>query len=60
MTLLTVPVVVGQGTRLFPATGPDVALDLVDSRATPKGVTIQVYRPTGHPQYETATPTPST
>ena len=60
ITLLTVPVVVGQGTRLFPDTGPDTALDLVDSRATPKGVTIQVYRPTGRPQYETATPTPST
>jgi len=53
--LLTYPVVVGQGTRLFPATGPDTALDLVDSRATPKGVTIQVYRPTGRPQYATAT-----
>ena len=55
ITLLTVPVVVGQGTRLFPDTGPDMALDLVDSRATPKGVTIQVYRPTGRPQYATAT-----
>jgi dihydrofolate reductase len=53
--LLTYPVVIGQGTRLFPDTGPDTALDLVDSRATPKGVTIQVYRPTGRPQYETAT-----
>jgi dihydrofolate reductase len=53
--LLTYPVVVGQGTRLFPATGPDMALELVDSRATPIGVTIQVYRPTGRPQYATAT-----
>jgi dihydrofolate reductase len=53
--LLTYPVVVGQGTRLFPATGPDTALELVDSRATPIGVTIQVYRPTGRPQYATAT-----
>jgi dihydrofolate reductase len=57
MTLFTFPVVVGQGTRLFPDTGPDRALDLVDSRATPKGVTIQVYRPTGRPQYATATAT---
>jgi dihydrofolate reductase len=55
ITLLTYPVIVGQGTRLFPATGPDTALDLVDSRATPSGVTIQVYRPTGLPQYATAT-----
>ena len=55
ITLLTYPVVVGQGTRLFPATGPDIALDLVESRSTPKGVTIQIYRPTGRPQYATDT-----
>jgi dihydrofolate reductase len=53
IVLLTYPVVVGQGTRLFPAAGPDTALELVDSRATPSGVTIQVYRPTGRPQYAT-------
>jgi dihydrofolate reductase len=55
MSLFTFPVVVGQGTRLFPDTGPDRALDLADSRATPKGITIQVYRPAGRPQYTTAT-----
>jgi dihydrofolate reductase len=53
--LLTYPVVVGQGTRLFPDTGPDTALGLLDWRATSGGVTIQVYRPTGRPQYATAT-----
>src|SRR5438093_6854583 len=53
--LLTVPMVVGQGTRLFPATGPDIALDVVDSRVTPKGVAIQVYRPTGAPRCATDT-----
>jgi len=58
--LLTYPVVIGQGTRLFPTTGPDTALDLVDVRTTPKGLTIQVYRPTGRPQYEPATPDTST
>ena len=51
MTLLIVPVVLGQGTRLFPADGPDIALDLIESRADSKGVTIQVYRPAGRPQY---------
>jgi dihydrofolate reductase len=56
ITLLVCPVVVGQGTRLFPDSGPDIALEVVESRSTPKGVTIQVYRPTGRPQYETATP----
>ena len=55
ITLLVCPVVIGQGTRLFPDTGPDAALDLVESRSTPKGVTIQVYRPTGRPQYAIAT-----
>ncbi|WP_433445075.1 dihydrofolate reductase family protein [Nonomuraea sp. CA-141351] len=53
MNLLIVPVVVGQGVRLFPETGLDIALDLVDSRAFSKGITIQVYRPTGRPQYAT-------
>jgi dihydrofolate reductase len=57
VTLLTYPAVIGQGTRLFPDTGPDTALDLVESRSTPSGVTIQVYRPTGRPQYATATAT---
>ena len=51
MTLVIVPVVVGQGMRLFPDTGPDMALDLVESRAFPKGITLQVYRPAGRPQY---------
>jgi dihydrofolate reductase len=53
MNVLIVPVIVGQGTRLFPDTGPDMALDLVESRAFPKGITIQAYRPAGRPQYAT-------
>jgi dihydrofolate reductase len=53
--LLTYPVVVGQGTRLFADNGPDTALDLVDSRAFPNGITLQVYRPTGRPQYAPGT-----
>jgi dihydrofolate reductase len=56
INLFTFPVVVGQGTRLFPDTGRDIALELVGSQeATPSGVTIQVYRPTGRPRYGTAT-----
>ena len=50
MILFTFPVVVGQGTRLFPDTGRDRALELVESRASSSGVTIQVYRTTGRPQ----------
>ena len=53
ITLLIVPVILGQGTRLFPATGPDIALDLAESRADSKGVMVQVYRPAGRPQYAT-------
>jgi dihydrofolate reductase len=53
INLFTYPVVVGQGTRLFPDTGPDIALDLVDSRAFPKGITLQVYRSAGRPEYAT-------
>ena len=49
--LLIVPVVLGQGARLFPDAGPDLALDLIDSRAFPKGITSQTYRPAGRPQY---------
>ncbi len=56
MILLTYPVIVGQGTRLFPADGPDSALELVESRATPGGVTVQVYRPAGRPRYATEVP----
>jgi dihydrofolate reductase len=54
MNLLIVPVVVGQGTRLFPDAGPDAALELLGSRTTASGVTIQVYRPSGRPEYGTA------
>jgi dihydrofolate reductase len=52
LTLLTFPVIVGDGTRLFPETGPDRALEFVDSQEpTPTGVTLQTYRPVGRPRY---------
>jgi dihydrofolate reductase len=51
INLFTYPVVVGQGTRLFPDSGRDAALALAESRATSSGVIIQVYRPTGRPDY---------
>jgi dihydrofolate reductase len=43
--LLIVPVILGRGARLFPTEGPVTALELVDSRADSRGVTIAVYRP---------------
>ncbi|MDO8107637.1 dihydrofolate reductase family protein [Isoptericola sp. b441] len=54
MTLIVVPVILGQGVRLFPDSGPDLALDLVESHVDTKGVSVQVYRPAGRPQYATA------
>jgi len=53
MTLLVVPVLLGQGSRLFPDSGPHIALDLVESRVDSKGVTIHLYRPAGRAQYPT-------
>jgi dihydrofolate reductase len=53
MNLLIIPIIVGEGARLFPDNGPDLALDLIESRAFPKGITLQVYRPAGRPQYAT-------
>ena len=55
INLFTFPVVVGQGTRLFPDIGPYRSLELVQSRSTPGGVTIQAYRPAGRPQYGVST-----
>ncbi|MCP2351894.1 dihydrofolate reductase family protein [Nonomuraea roseoviolacea] len=54
MILIVVPVILGQGARLFPENGPDLALDLAESRVDTKGVTIQVHRPAGRPRYATA------
>lgn len=52
LDLVIYPAVIGQGTRLFPDSGPDSALELVASRATSGGVTIQNYRPLGRrPEY---------
>lgn len=49
--LLVFPVVVGQGKRLFPDSGPDLALELVETRSFPKGIILQTYRPNGRPHY---------
>lgn len=59
LDLLTYPVVVGQGTRLFPETGPDIALELVNLRTTSGGITIQTYRLAGRPKYATSPAAPN-
>ena len=55
MNLIIFPVILGQGIRLFPDVGNDFALQLVESSVKPNGVTIQVYRPKGRPEYSTIT-----
>ncbi|PLP57299.1 deaminase [Mesorhizobium loti] len=55
LDLVTYPIIVGQGTRLFPTSGPDVALDLITSRIISAGITVQTYRPAGRPQYQLTT-----
>lgn len=51
LELLVYPVVVGQGKRLFPESGPDLALELLEFRAFPRGITLQIFRPAGRPHY---------
>jgi dihydrofolate reductase len=40
--LVIYPVVIGQGTRLFPDSGPDGALDLVNSLTTSRGIAFRL------------------
>lgn len=54
INIFTYPLILGQGRRLFPETGPDKALELVESRVTPSGIIIQNYRIVGQPQYRRA------
>jgi dihydrofolate reductase len=51
LNLLVFPVIVGAGRRLFPDSGVATGLALDESRTTPSGVTISVYRPTGRPEF---------
>ena len=59
LDLLIYPVIIGQGTRLFSDSGPDIALELVSSRTTSRGITIQTYRTAGRPEYARATADPN-
>jgi dihydrofolate reductase len=51
--LMIFPVIVGEGRRLFPDRGVATGLELLDSRTTPSGVAILVYRPTGRAEFGT-------
>jgi dihydrofolate reductase len=52
LNLLIFPVIVGAGRRLFPDSGIATGLALEESRTTPSGVAISVYRPVGRPEFE--------
>lgn len=54
LNLLFFPVIVGDGLRLFPEQGQTHGLTLLDSTATPSGVTIQTYRPAGRATFGNA------
>lgn len=47
MELMFIPVIHGQGARLFANSGPNIAMKLVDTLIDSKGVTIQTYRSAG-------------
>jgi len=57
INLFVAPVIIGQGTRLFPESGPDRALELTECTAVSNGVIVQAYRPSGRPQYGTTSDT---
>jgi dihydrofolate reductase len=54
LNLLVFPVIVGAGPRLIPDQGSATRRALDDSRTTPSGVRVSVYRPTGRPEFGTA------
>ena len=51
LNLIVFPVIVGAGRRLFPDEGVATGLALDESRTTPSGVSISVYRTTGRPEF---------
>ena len=54
LNLRIVPVVVGEGMRLFPERGQSHDLTLVESLTTPAGVTFQTYRLSGRATFANA------
>ena len=57
INLFIAPVIIGQGTRLFPDSGQDTALDLAESKTMSNGVIVQLYQTKGRPQYGATTDT---
>ncbi|MFC7463945.1 dihydrofolate reductase family protein [Brachybacterium sp. GCM10030252] len=51
LRLVVAPVVVGQGRRLFPDGAAPLGFELMSSRTTPQGLTIQVFETRGRPDF---------
>jgi dihydrofolate reductase len=47
VVLLTFPVMIGRGKRVFSDLAPASELKLIDSRSTPQGVLVSTYKPAG-------------
>ena len=54
LNLRIYPVVVGEGSRLFPEHGQTHNLELVETKSTASGVMIQTYRPAGRATFGNA------
>ncbi|MFI6283855.1 dihydrofolate reductase family protein [Streptomyces sp. NPDC051018] len=53
LRLAIAPVVVGSGRRLFPDGGTPAGLRPLHSETTPSGIAVQIFEPTGLPEYGT-------
>ncbi|WP_218003232.1 dihydrofolate reductase family protein [Nocardia concava] len=51
LNILTFPVILGTGKRLFPENAVPTAFTVAETRVTPKGVVIATYRKEGAPTY---------
>lgn len=51
LNLIQFPLIIGEGERLFPAQGRDIALELLDSRVVGGGIVALTYRVGGRPEY---------
>lgn len=56
MVIYTYPLVIGQGRRLFPSEGRDLAMEVMEHRAFTGGVTVQRLRVAGRPSYAPVAP----
>ncbi|NJO32042.1 MAG: dihydrofolate reductase family protein [Rhodospirillales bacterium] len=53
LRLVVAPVIVGQGRRLLPADGPAIGLRPLRREETPGGLSIQIFEPSGAPDFGT-------